>query len=199
MVDHIEHDTEKNVTWSGNKHMDDAARILHEAGGHREYSAEDRRRVLRRIDLFVCVPMCITYFIQQVCHGFVNLFQGIKPDLFMIFHLVAESRLTCSSTNRPFHTPLSLIYEKQPISLDYNTHGSPRSSMSLNSASSRSHPTLSSSYPSSTGSCSISSLGLSLLSPPPPLTISRVSLSVDSCSAPSKQLSFPHSYVNLRE
>jgi hypothetical protein len=66
MVDHIEHDTEKNVAWSGNKHMDDAARILHEAGGHREYSVEDRRRVLRRIDIFVCIPMCITYFIQQV-------------------------------------------------------------------------------------------------------------------------------------
>jgi hypothetical protein len=45
--------------------MDDAARILHEAGGQQDFSAEDRRRVLRRIDLFVCVPMCITYFIQQ--------------------------------------------------------------------------------------------------------------------------------------
>lgn len=66
LADHIEHDTEKNVEWSGNKHMDDAARILHEAGGHREYSVEDRRRVLRRIDIFVCIPMCITYFIQQV-------------------------------------------------------------------------------------------------------------------------------------
>ena len=66
LVDHIEHDDEKNTSWTKNKHMDDAARILHEAGGHRDFTAEERRRVLRRIDLFVCVPMCITYFIQQV-------------------------------------------------------------------------------------------------------------------------------------
>lgn len=64
-VDHIEHDNEKNTKWSGDGKLDDAARILHEAGGQHEFSAEDRRRVLRRIDLFVCVPMCITYFLQQ--------------------------------------------------------------------------------------------------------------------------------------
>lgn len=65
-VDHIEHDNEKNTHWNANTKLDDAARILHEAGGQHEFSAEDKRRVLRRIDLFVCVPMCITYFIQQV-------------------------------------------------------------------------------------------------------------------------------------
>ena len=68
VIDHIEHDNEKNTKWTANAHMDDAARILHEAGGQLEFSAEDRRRVLRRIDLFVCVPMCITYFIQQASH-----------------------------------------------------------------------------------------------------------------------------------
>lgn len=65
-VDHIEHDNEKNTHWNANAKLDDAARILHEAGGQHEFSAEDKRRVLRRIDLFVCLPMCITYFIQQV-------------------------------------------------------------------------------------------------------------------------------------
>jgi hypothetical protein len=101
MVDHIEHDNEKNTTWTKNKHMDDAARILHEAGGHRDYSAEDRRRVLRRIDLFVCVPMCITYFIQQVC----RVVSRLTPS---------RLDLTISSTSRPSHTPPSLIFEKQP-------------------------------------------------------------------------------------
>ncbi|OCF33949.1 allantoate transporter [Kwoniella heveanensis CBS 569] len=49
-----------------NNQLDDAARLLAEAGGHVEYTYEDSRRILRKIDLFVCLPMCLTYFIQQL-------------------------------------------------------------------------------------------------------------------------------------
>lgn len=49
-----------------NNQLDDAARLLQAAGGVVHYTPEDSRRVLRRIDLFVCVPMCLTYFVQQV-------------------------------------------------------------------------------------------------------------------------------------
>ncbi|WVQ76603.1 hypothetical protein IAR50_006275 [Cryptococcus sp. DSM 104548] len=49
-----------------NNQLDDAARLLAEAGGHVEYTAEDNKRVLRKIDLFVCLPMCLVYFIQQL-------------------------------------------------------------------------------------------------------------------------------------
>ena len=67
IVDHIEHDNEKGRTsWKANNQLDEAARILNEAGGQHEFTAEDKRRVLRRVDIFVCIPMCITYFIQQV-------------------------------------------------------------------------------------------------------------------------------------
>ncbi|KAL7424634.1 hypothetical protein Q5752_000318 [Cryptotrichosporon argae] len=48
-----------------NTQLDDAARLLQEAGGV-EYTQEESKRVLRRIDLYVCLPMCITYFIQQM-------------------------------------------------------------------------------------------------------------------------------------
>lgn len=44
--------------------MDDAAQILRDAGGQRDFSAQERKRVLRKIDLFVCVPMCLVYFLQ---------------------------------------------------------------------------------------------------------------------------------------
>jgi hypothetical protein len=37
-----------------NTQLDDAARLLDEAGGHIDASTEDRKRVLRRIDIFVC-------------------------------------------------------------------------------------------------------------------------------------------------
>ena len=52
--------------YSANTQLDDAAKLLEEAGGHVEYTAADQKRVLRKIDLFVCLPMCLVYFIQQV-------------------------------------------------------------------------------------------------------------------------------------
>jgi hypothetical protein len=57
--------------YAANTQLDDAARILAEAG-HREFSAEDKKRVLRRIDFFVCLPMAIVYCVQQVCGEFGN-------------------------------------------------------------------------------------------------------------------------------
>ncbi|TYJ58266.1 hypothetical protein B9479_001092 [Cryptococcus floricola] len=51
---------------TANNQIDDAARLLEEAGGHVDYTAEDNKRVLRKIDLFVCLPMCLVYFIQQL-------------------------------------------------------------------------------------------------------------------------------------
>ncbi|ORY25070.1 major facilitator superfamily domain-containing protein [Naematelia encephala] len=46
--------------------VDEATRILEEAGGHVDYTATEKKQLLRRIDLYVCVPMCLTYFIQQM-------------------------------------------------------------------------------------------------------------------------------------
>jgi hypothetical protein len=49
--------------------MDDAAQLLAQAGGHVDVTEEDRKRVLRKIDLWVCVPMCIVYCIQSLDKG----------------------------------------------------------------------------------------------------------------------------------
>jgi len=55
--------------YAANSQLDDAARLLQEAGGV-EYTAAESKRVLRMIDLWVCLPMCLTYFIQQVSRLF---------------------------------------------------------------------------------------------------------------------------------
>lgn len=67
VVEHIEAspqlDTEHATSkYRANTQLDDAARLLQEAGGHVEYSPEESKRILRRIDLYVCLPMCITYW-----------------------------------------------------------------------------------------------------------------------------------------
>lgn len=51
----------KGTKYKANTQLDDAARLLEEAGGHVEYSMAEMKRVLRRIDIYVCIPMCITY------------------------------------------------------------------------------------------------------------------------------------------
>lgn len=56
-VQDIEHLKPK---YNANRQLDDAARILAEAGP-REYSAKESRRVLWKIDFFVCLPMCMVY------------------------------------------------------------------------------------------------------------------------------------------
>ncbi|KAK8869495.1 hypothetical protein IAR55_000060 [Kwoniella newhampshirensis] len=55
-----------------NTQLDDAARILQEQGGQVEYTVEDRNRVLRKIDIFVCIPMCMVYLLQQLDKGTVS-------------------------------------------------------------------------------------------------------------------------------
>ena len=54
----------KKPKYAANTQLDDAARILAEAGNI-EYTPQEHKRVLRKIDLFVCLPMCLTYFIQR--------------------------------------------------------------------------------------------------------------------------------------
>ncbi|OXB36609.1 allantoate transporter [Cryptococcus neoformans] len=49
-----------------NTQLDDAAKLLEEAGGHVEYTHADNKRILRLIDFYVCLPMCLVYFIQQL-------------------------------------------------------------------------------------------------------------------------------------
>lgn len=51
---------------TANTQLDDAAKLLEEAGGHVEYTHAENKRVLRLIDFYVCLPMCLVYFIQQV-------------------------------------------------------------------------------------------------------------------------------------
>ncbi|WWC88254.1 uncharacterized protein L201_003161 [Kwoniella dendrophila CBS 6074] len=50
---------------TANRQLDEAAEYLAQAGPV-EYTAEERNAVIRKIDLFVCVPMCMTYFLQQL-------------------------------------------------------------------------------------------------------------------------------------
>lgn len=40
-----------------NTQLDDAAALLAAHGGHIEYTPEENKRVLRMIDLYVCVPV----------------------------------------------------------------------------------------------------------------------------------------------
>jgi hypothetical protein len=47
-------------------YADEAAKIIAEASGPIEVSVEDNKRVLRKIDLFVCLPMCIIHRLQQL-------------------------------------------------------------------------------------------------------------------------------------
>ncbi len=81
VFEHAEHapaDLESNQVKAkkgANTQLDDAARLLAEAGGHFDSTPEDKKRVLRMIDIYVCIPMCIIYFIQQVI---CRLSQGIS-------------------------------------------------------------------------------------------------------------------------
>ncbi|WWC60757.1 uncharacterized protein I303_103333 [Kwoniella dejecticola CBS 10117] len=54
---------------NANKQLDEAADILRENGGHVEYTVDDSKRILRKIDIFVCIPMCIVYLVQQLDKG----------------------------------------------------------------------------------------------------------------------------------
>lgn len=49
-----------------NTQLDDAFAILDSAGGQSDASPEDRKRILRKLDLYVCVPMCIYLYSSAV-------------------------------------------------------------------------------------------------------------------------------------
>ncbi|RSH89875.1 hypothetical protein EHS25_001861 [Saitozyma podzolica] len=60
-------DHESNQKGSHSKrHLDDATVLLQAAGESIQYTTAESRRVLRKIDLWVCVPMCIIYTIQNM-------------------------------------------------------------------------------------------------------------------------------------
>nr|XP_018259407.1 allantoate transporter [Kwoniella dejecticola CBS 10117]OBR81565.1 allantoate transporter [Kwoniella dejecticola CBS 10117] len=70
------HGNKKKKT--ANNQLDEAQEILARSG-HVEFTQEDNKRVLRKIDIFVCIPMCIVYCIQQLDKGAVA--QGAVFDL----------------------------------------------------------------------------------------------------------------------
>ncbi|WVR08865.1 hypothetical protein IAU60_005924 [Kwoniella sp. DSM 27419] len=69
---------------SANNQLDEAAQIM-EQSGHFEYTDDDGKRVLRSIDLFVCVPMCLVYFLQQL--------DKMTVSQAAVFNLEAETHL----------------------------------------------------------------------------------------------------------
>ena len=64
-LSHHDEEAHQKPKYAANSQLDEAAQILANAGTV-EYTHEEGRRVLRKIDLYVCLPMCLTYFIQQV-------------------------------------------------------------------------------------------------------------------------------------
>jgi hypothetical protein len=101
-----------------NTQLDDAARLLAEAGGV-DYTAEDSKRVLRKIDLYVCLPMCLIYFIQQV-------------SMLLIKSCCAALMGRCRWTNHPFRTLRSSTSRRKRISMEHNTRGCRQLSTVLN-------------------------------------------------------------------
>ncbi|OCF32432.1 allantoate transporter [Kwoniella heveanensis BCC8398] len=69
-VNHLEEGHGKNKKTANNQ-LEEAAKILEQAGagnasGRIEYTTDDGKRVLRMIDIYVCIPMCIVYCMQQL-------------------------------------------------------------------------------------------------------------------------------------
>ncbi|EAL19997.1 hypothetical protein CNBF3240 [Cryptococcus deneoformans B-3501A] len=54
-----------------NNQADEAAKILEDRGPI-EYTFDDNKRVLRMVDIYVCIPMCMVYMIQQLDKGAVS-------------------------------------------------------------------------------------------------------------------------------
>jgi hypothetical protein len=67
---------------------DDAADLLDRAT-QIDVTEEDRKRVLRKIDLWVCVPMCITYTLQGMDKAGINYASVF--DLIQGAHLVGSN------------------------------------------------------------------------------------------------------------
>lgn len=79
LEDPVEHVESGKTKYAANTQMDDAARMLAEAG-HHEFDPADKRRVLRKVDLYVCLPMCLMYLAQQESF-FSWLWNGVHVDV----------------------------------------------------------------------------------------------------------------------
>lgn len=51
--------------YKANRQLDQAAELLAQAGPL-DFSQKDKRRVLRMVDFYVCIPMCLVYWVQQM-------------------------------------------------------------------------------------------------------------------------------------
>jgi len=79
-----------------NTQLDDAVRLLAEAGGSNSKSPRRRwKRVLRKIDLGVCVTMCIIYCIQSIASN--RSTDQISPMRCLIFR--QDTNLMALSTH----------------------------------------------------------------------------------------------------
>lgn len=122
--------------YAANTQMDDAAKLLAEAGGHVEYSPADSKRVLRKIDLYVCLPMCLVYCIQQVstrrnCTSlFLDAGQLDKSSISYaaVFGIQVRCRFVLLNQESRFAHPC----RRKPTWSAPSTRGSARSSTSLN-------------------------------------------------------------------
>lgn len=95
---------------TANFSMDDAAKLMAEAG-HVEATPEDRKRVLRLIDIYVCLPMCITYFAQQVSKEAFGLFVE-KPGKVAMWRQTADFSPSCRSVD--IH-PAVLVFQERTL------------------------------------------------------------------------------------
>jgi hypothetical protein len=74
-TNHLESDEITKSKYTANTQLDDAARLLAEAGDI-QYTPAEGKRVLRRIDMYVCSCMCLVYFIQQLDKSSVSYAAG---------------------------------------------------------------------------------------------------------------------------
>ncbi|RSH84062.1 hypothetical protein EHS25_005307 [Saitozyma podzolica] len=79
----------------GNHQLDDAKAILNQAGESIEISPEENKRLLRRIDWWVCAPMCIVYCVQSLDKS--SLGHAAIFDLQKLTHLVKSQYSWLSS------------------------------------------------------------------------------------------------------
>lgn len=111
-----------------NTQLDDAARLLQEAGGSVEYTPEENKRVLRMIDLYVCVPVRTTSIsskqspkADEVNHLWIDVHRLLDPTTRQILRLL-RSGVRPPSRDEPQRDPILLAYFRRlPRSIDMPT------------------------------------------------------------------------------
>lgn len=95
-----------------NTQLDDAAALLEAHGGHVEYTAEENKRILRMVDLYVCVPVSPRSGRRTLCvYGLMYLGSRLVPRRTDVSSLLAPTtrqilRLLCRSVRSPrIHQP----------------------------------------------------------------------------------------------